>query len=102
MAKAPARTPVTGANTVGSGSIAVDRHGIAIGWAIDGANRTDVRMFAPTLDAIAADGWTCEIDTVHLDRGFDYPKIRRQLTDAGLPDHVMNAAANPATPARRR
>jgi transposase len=70
-------------------SIGVDRHGIPLGWSIDGANRNDVRMLAPTIDAIAAAGWTVEIDTVHLDRGYDYPKIRRQLINAGLGDHVI-------------
>src|SRR5687767_12190403 len=39
-------------------SIGVDRHGIPLGWSIDGANRNDVRMLAPTIDAIAAAGWT--------------------------------------------
>ena len=34
-------------------SVATDRHGIPIGWAIDGANRNDVRMLEPTLDAVA-------------------------------------------------
>ena len=29
-------------------SVAVDRHGIPIGWTIDGANRNDVRLLEPT------------------------------------------------------
>lgn len=76
-------------------SIGVDRHGIPLGWTIDGANRNDVRMLAPTLDDIAANGWLDEIDTVHLDRGYDYPKIRRQLADAGLEDHVIQRRREP-------
>lgn len=66
-----------------------------MGWAIDGANRNDVRLLEPTLDAIAADGWTGEIETMHLDRGYDYPKIRRQLIEAGLPDHVIQRRRQP-------
>ena len=34
-------------------SIATDAHGIPIGWAIDGANRNDVKMLDPTLDDLA-------------------------------------------------
>jgi transposase len=34
--------------------VASDRHGIPLGWAIDGANRNDVRLLDPTLDAVAA------------------------------------------------
>jgi Putative transposase of IS4/5 family (DUF4096)/Transposase DDE domain len=93
--KAPYGGEGTGPNPTDRGklgwkwSIGVDRHGIAWGWSIDGANRNDVRMLAPTLDALAAHGWLNEIETTHLDRGYDYPKIRRLLTDAGLPDHVI-------------
>lgn len=99
--KAPYGGEGTGPNPTDRGkcgwkwSIGVDRHGVPVGWAIDGANRNDVRMLAPTLDAIAADGWTCEIETLHLDRGYDYPKIRRQLIDAGLPDHVIQRRRQP-------
>lgn len=70
-------------------SIGVERHGIPLGWAIDGANRNDVPMLAPTIQALADNGWLDEIDTLHLDRGYDYPKIRRQLDAAGLTDHVI-------------
>lgn len=35
-------------------SVGVDRHGIPLGWAIDGANRNDVRLLEPTIDAMNA------------------------------------------------
>jgi len=76
-------------------SIGVDRHGVPLGRAIDGANRNDVRLLAPTLDAITADGWTDEIETMHLDRGYDYPTIRHQLREAGVPDHVIQRRRQP-------
>jgi len=76
-------------------SIGVDRHGVPIGWAIDGANRNDVRLLEPTINAIAANGWLDEIETAHLDRGYDYPKIRRQLAAAGLTDHVIQHRRQP-------
>jgi hypothetical protein len=33
---------------------------------------------------------------MHVDRGYDYPKIRRQLIDAGLPDHVIQQRHQPS------
>lgn len=65
-------------------SVAVDRHGIPIGWAIDGANRNDVPMLEPTLDDVATTGLLTDIGVIHLDRGYDYPKIRKQLHHRGL------------------
>jgi transposase len=99
--KAPYGGEGTGPNPTDRGkhgwkwSIGVDRHGIPLGWAIDGANRNDVRMLAPTIDALAVNGWLDEVDTVHLDRGYDYPKIRRQLDDAGLNDHIIQRRRKP-------
>jgi hypothetical protein len=34
-------------------SIASERHGIPVGWVIDGANPNNVRMLEPTLAAVA-------------------------------------------------
>jgi len=67
-------------------SVASERHGIPIGWAIDGANRNDVRMLEPTLDSVAARGLLEDIDTLHLDRGYDYPVVRKRLAALGLDD----------------
>jgi transposase len=67
-------------------SVAVDRHGIPIGWAIDGANRNDVRMLEPTLDDIKTTGLFADIGTLHLDRGYDSGAVRARLTAAGITD----------------
>jgi transposase len=67
-------------------SLAVDAHGIPIGWAIAGAHRNDMKLLGPTLDDVARSGLLEEIDTLHLDRGYDYPKIRAQLCALGLED----------------
>jgi len=67
-------------------SIATDARGIPIGWAIDGANRNDIKMLLPTLDDVARSGLLDEIETLHLDRGYDYPKVRAQLAGRGLDD----------------
>jgi transposase len=70
-------------------SLAAERHGIPIGWAIDGANRHDIRLLAPTLDAIEARGLHLDIDTLHLDRGYDADTIRATLADRGITDAVI-------------
>ena len=80
------RSPVDRAKLGWKWSLAVDAAGIPIGWAIDGANRNDVKLLEPTLDAVAATGLLADIDTVCLDRSYDYPKIRRQLNAYGLDD----------------
>jgi transposase len=65
-------------------SVACDRHGIPIGWAIDGANRNDVRMLEPTLDALAELGLLVDVGTLQLDRGYDSPAVRARLRAAGI------------------
>jgi len=67
-------------------SVASERHGIPIGWAIDGANRHDVRLLEPTLAAVADTGLHLDIGTLHLDRGYDSGAVRQRLTDAGITD----------------
>lgn len=93
--KAPYGGEGTGPNPTDRGklgwkwSVAVDANGIPIGWVIDGANRNDIKLLGPTLDAVATNGLLVDIETLHLDRGYDYPVIRRQLTSLGIDDHVI-------------
>ena len=90
--KAPYGGEGTGPNPTDRGklgwkwSVASDRHGIPIGWAIDGANRNDIRLLEPTLDAVAERGLLDDIGTLHLDRGYDYPIVRERLAGYGLVD----------------
>ena len=66
-------------------SLATDTAGIPIGWAIDGANRNDLKLLDPTLDAIEANGFLPEeINTLALDRSYDYPKTRKELAERGF------------------
>jgi transposase len=65
-------------------SVASERHGIPIAWTIDGANRSDVRMLVPTLDAINAAGLLDDVGTLHLDRGYDSGAVRGWLIDCGI------------------
>ena len=80
------KSPVDRAKLGWKWSVAVDAKGIPIGWAIDAANRNDVKMLEPTLDAIATNGLLEEIGTLSLDRGYDYPAIRTRLHRYGLCD----------------
>lgn len=70
-------------------SVAVDTRGIPIAWVIDGANRNDIKLLEPTLDVLAQAGLLADIETLHLDRGYDYPVIRRRLFELGIDDHVI-------------
>ena len=65
-------------------SVASERHGIPIGWVIDGANRNDVRLLEPTLDAVSAAGLLADIGTLHLDRGYDSGAVRDRLREHGI------------------
>jgi transposase len=67
-------------------SVASERHGVPLGWTIDGANRNDVPMLIPTIEAVADIGLLADIDTLHLDRGYDYPVVRERLGEFGLHD----------------
>lgn len=90
--KAPYGGEGTGPNPTDRGklgwkwSVGSQRHGVPIGWVIDGANRNDIRMLIPTIEAIAATGLLVDIDTLHLDRGYDYPVVREWLGAFGLDD----------------
>src|SRR5215213_4788582 len=83
--KAPYGGDGTGPNPTDRGkvgwkwSVAADRHGIPIGWRTAAANCNDISLLFPTLDAVAGRGLLAEIETLHLDRSYDYPVIERQL-----------------------
>ena len=80
------KSPVDRAKLGWKWSVAAERSGIPIGWSIDGANRNDVVMLEPTLDAIANNGLLADIGMLSLDRSYDYAKIRHQLHGRGLDD----------------
>jgi hypothetical protein len=73
--------------------VAAERHGIPIGWSIDGANRNDVRMLDPTLDTIEHAGLLIDIGMLHLDRGYDSGAVRQRLTAVGVINFAFSCAA---------
>ena len=93
--KSPCGGEGTGKNPTDRGklgwkwSILTDRHGIPIGWTIDGANRNDSILLAPTLDDAAARGLLDDVETIWLDRGYDSDVTRARLTEHSLDDAVI-------------
>ena len=71
VVKGPAPTPPTEPRSAGSGRSRLTCSPIPIGWVIDGANRNDSILLEPTLQAVADRGLLLDIDTLHLDRGYD-------------------------------
>jgi hypothetical protein len=91
------KSPVDRAKLGWKWSVAVDGAGVPVGWAIDGANRNDVKMLDPTLDAVEANGLLADVGTVALDRSYDYPAIRARLHDRGLCDlDIQKRGTKPA------
>lgn len=70
-------------------SIVCDANGIPFGWAVDGANRNDSILLAPTLDDAAGRSLLAEIDTLWLDRGYDSDITRVRLAERGVTDAVI-------------
>jgi len=70
-------------------SIASEAAGIPIGWPIDSANRHDLPLLAPTPDTVTARGLDLDIDTLHLDRGYDTAGVRTDLAGRHIHDAVI-------------
>ena len=93
--KAPTGGEGTGPNPTDRGksgwkwSLAADTNGVPIGWVIDGANRNDSILLAPTLDDVAQRGLLGDIETLWLDRGYDSDVTRARLTERCIIDAVI-------------
>ena len=96
LQKAPCGGEGTGPNPTDRGkagwkwSIATEHNGVPIGWAIDAANRNDCLLLPPTLDAVAQRGLLFDIETLHLDRGYDDQIVRAVCAAHGLTDVVIS------------
>ena len=78
-------------------SILADRHGIPIGWTVEGANRNDSILLAPTLDDAAGRVLLAEIDTLWLDRGYDSDVTQQRLAARSINDAVIAKKRKPGT-----
>ena len=92
--KAPCGGEGTGPNPTDRGKsdwkwpVATDRAGIPIGWVIDGAHRNDSILLEPTLQAVAARGLLADVETLHLDRGYDSTLTTKRCNDLGITDII--------------
>lgn len=99
--KAPMGGEGTGPNPTDRGktgwkwSMLTERAGIPLGWATDGANRNDMILVDPTLDAVAARGLLAEIETLHLDRGYDNTRVEVACIQRGLTDVICAKRRKP-------
>ncbi len=90
--KAPCGGVGTGKNPTDRGklgwkwSLMCDRNGIPVGWAADGANRHDTILFEPTVAAASRRGLLGDIETLHLDRGYDNGRVRDCASAYGIDD----------------
>ena len=93
--KSPCGGQGTGKNPTDRGklgwkwSILTDTAGIPIGWVVDGANRNDSILLAPTLDDAGNRGLLGDIETIWLDRGYDSEVTRTRLIERSLTDAVI-------------
>ena len=78
-------------------SVATDLFGIPIGWVIDGANRHDSILLEPTLQTVAARGLLLDVETLHLDRGYDSNLTTERCQGLGLTDIVCAKKHTKAT-----
>jgi transposase len=106
--KAPGGGEGTGKNPADRGklgwkwSILTDRSGIPIGWATNGANRHDNVLFTPTLCAAAQRGLLVDVETLHLDRGYDSSGVRAICHQFGLDDVICARQPRDTKKGRKR
>ena len=88
MHKAPCGGDGTGKSPVDRGksgwkwSLLCDRAGIPVSWVADAANRNDVVLFEPTVAAAGA--LAADVETLHLDRGYDYGAVTTTASYHGI------------------
>jgi transposase len=106
--KAPCGGEGTGKNPTDKGrlgwkwSLLCDRNGIPLGWAIDGANRHDMVLLEATLDEVAERGLIADIETLHLDRGYDNGVVRATVAAAGIDDLICSRVRPAGTATAKR
>src|SRR5664280_298098 len=88
VVKGPVPTPRTEPRSGGSGRSPPTCSPIPIGWVIDGANRNDSILLEPTLQAVAGRGLLADVQTLHLDKGYDSLLTTQRCHGLGLTDVV--------------
>ena len=97
MTKAPLGGEATGRNPTDRGksgtkrSLLTDGHGIPLAVAVAGANRHDMKLTGPTLEAIVTERprpTEKQPQNMCLDKGYDYDEVRDILTEWGYTAHI--------------
>jgi transposase len=70
-------------------SIATEMQGIPIGWVAAAANQNDSTLLVPTLIDVVERGHFSDMDTLHLDRGYDSKIARKNLDEIGVLETVI-------------
>jgi IS5 family transposase len=83
-------------------SLLTDRQGIPLAWATAGANCNDVLLLAPTLDAAKARGMLLDVETLHLDRGYDVARVKEECAERGLTDVICPKRRKPGRFIKRK
>jgi len=106
--KAPCGGQGTGPNPTDRGkigwkwSVATDTVGVPIGWVIDGANRNDSVLLEPTLQAVASHGLLTDVQTLHLDKGYDSHLTIEHCHTLGVRDVVCAKRRKDAPKVKKR
>ena len=96
--KGPAPTPRTEGRSGGNGRSRPTCSPIPIGWVTDGANRNDSVLLEPTLQAVADRGLLADVETLHLDKGYDSFLTTQRCHGLGLTDVVCAKKARKGAP----
>lgn len=94
------KSPVDRAKSGWKWSLLCDRAGIPVGWAADAANRNDCTLLEPTLADAERRGLLADIETLHLDRGYDGDPVLRTCHSYGI-DDVVRTPKRPRGPGPR-
>jgi transposase len=106
--KAPGGGEGTGPNPTDRGrpgwkwSIATEAAGIPVGWTSAGAQRHDSVLLEPTLQAVGHRGLLEDVETVHLDRGYDSAVTRERLGRLGITDALIGQRRKAGTATSKR
>ena len=95
------KSPVDRGKSGWKWSLLCDRAGIPVSWAADGANRNDQTLLGPTLAAAGRRGLLCDVETLHLDRGYAGDPVLKLCESYGIHD-VVRAPKRARDTARRR
>ena len=63
---------------------------------MDGANRHDMKLVEPTLEAVMGDRPVPQLERppgLCLDRGYDYPEVKKLVASYGYTAHIRSRGA---------